>query len=105
MDDDQTRPPQVWEIETLCRGFLANAAAREWAISRVAPEEPTVDYRTGFSAGFQAGELTGVAVVLSLLTGESATTLVDEARARASVDAAFPVEFHLEETDSGTEAA
>ena len=84
------------EIEAMCRSLLSNAAARDWAASRAAPEVPTVEYRTGFAAGHEAGEVAALALVVSMLSGESATALVDEARSRAAVDAAFPFELHFE---------
>ena len=93
------------ELEDLCRGLLHNAAAREWAASRVAPEAPSADYLTGFAAGWEGGELGAMALVLSMITGESATRLVEEARTQAAVDAAFPFELHVEMAQGDEEAA
>ena len=94
------------EIEDLCRGLLANAAARQWAASKVQPEAPSADYVTGFAAGVETGEVQALSLVLRMLTGESPTRLAEEARSQAAVDAAFPFEVHIVATDAeGTEAA
>ena len=93
------------ELEGLCRGLLLNAAARRWAASRVEPEAPSAEYLTGFAAGWEGGEMAALALVLSLITEESATALVEEARTQAAVDAAFPFELHIEMEPSDEEAA
>ncbi|MGH9224668.1 MAG: hypothetical protein ACRD2W_13025 [Acidimicrobiales bacterium] len=93
------------ELEALCRGLLLNAAARRWAASGVEPEPPSAEYLTGFAAGWEGGEMAALALVISLITEESATRLVEEARAQASVDAVFPFELHIEVTPADEEAA
>ena len=80
----------------LCRGMLQNAAARQLVFSRVEPEEASADYLAGFAAGWEAGHVAALALTLSLLTGESSSALVEDARARAAVELAFPFELHLE---------
>ena len=85
------------EMEAVLRGLLLNAAAREWVASRVAPEAPSPEYQTGYAAGWEGGELAALALVIALLTDESATTLVEEARAHAAVETSFPFELHVEE--------
>ena len=85
------------EIEALCRGLLHNAAARQWAASRVEPETPSADYLTGFAAGWEGGEVAALALIISLITEQSATRLVEEARAQAAVDTAFPFELHIDD--------
>ena len=96
------------EIEAQLRGFLHNAAARQWAVSQVDPEHPSADYLTGFGAGWEAGQVAALALALSLLTGGSVAEIVDDVRAQAAVDAAFPFELHVlsdEADDGGEEAA
>lgn len=80
----------------LCRGLLHNAAARQLALSRAEPEAPSAEYLTGFGAGWEAGHVAGMALALSVLTGESPTALVEDARAQAAVDLSFPFEVHFE---------
>lgn len=80
----------------LCRGLLQNAAARQLVFSRVEPEAPSADYLTGFGAGWEAGHVSALALALSVLTGESPAALVEDARARGSVDLAFPFDLHIE---------
>lgn len=80
----------------VCRGLLQNAAARQLALSRVEPEAPSADYLTGFGAGWEAGQVAGMALALSVLTGESATALVEDARAQAAVDLSFPFDVQFE---------
>ncbi|HEX7277540.1 MAG TPA: hypothetical protein VF244_09220 [Acidimicrobiales bacterium] len=79
--------------EDLARGFLLNAAARSNASSSVAPEAPTADYLHGFADGWEAGQVAAIALILSTTTGESPTTLIDEATAQAAVDSAFPFDL------------
>ena len=92
------------ELEGLARGLLHNAAARQWAASRAEPEVKSAEYLTGFAAGHEAGEVAAMALIVSLLSGESATALIDEVRAQAAVDAAFPFDLEIEFT-SDDEAA
>ena len=94
------------EIEAQLRGFLLNAAARHWAVSQVDPEQPSPDYLTGFGAGWEAGQVAALALALATLTGGSVTEMVEDARAHAAVDAAFPFELHiLSDGGEGEEAA
>jgi hypothetical protein len=90
------------EIVELLRSMLHNAAAREWAASKAAPATPSPEYLTGYAAGWEGGELAALALAVSAVSGETATSLVEEARARAAVDSAFP--FDLVVQDSGAEA-
>jgi len=86
------------DIESLCRGFLQNAAARQWAVARVSPEAPGAEYLTGFGAGWEAGHVAALALVVAMLSGASVTELIEEADAQAAVESAFP--FDLVITDS-----
>ena len=85
------------DVEALCRAFLQNVAARHRVVARAAPEQPSADYLTGFGEGREAGELSAFALMLSVITGESATALLEEAQSRAAVDAAFPFELHIDD--------
>jgi len=87
------------DIESLCRGFLQNAAARQWAVARVAPEAPTVDYLAGFGDGWEAGHVEAFALVVSMLSGESMTTLIEDAGAQSAVESMFPFDLAIEFTD------
>lgn len=93
------------EMEAQLRGFLLNAAARQWAVSQVDPESPSVDYRTGFGAGWEAGQVAALALVMSMLTGDSVADIVEDARTQAAVDAAFPFELHVVAHDEDEEEA
>jgi len=93
------------EIEAQLRGFLLNAAARQWAVSQVDPEHQSVDYLTGFGAGWEAGQVAALALVMSMLTGGSVTEIVEDARTQAAVDAAFPFELHVLAHDADEEEA
>ena len=84
------------EIEALCRGFLQNATARQSVVAGVQPEEPSADYLAGFSAGLDAGHVAALALALSVITGESPTALIEDAKSRAAVDSTFPFELFLE---------
>jgi hypothetical protein len=88
------------DIESLCRGFLQNAAARHWAVSRVAPEAPTAEYLTGFGAGWEAGHVAALALVVGMLSGESITGLIEEADSQAAIESAFPFDLIVEAHDS-----
>lgn len=88
-------------VESIVRSFLANAAARLWAAQRAGPEDPSVDYRTGFAAGKEAGEVGALALVLAELTGESVTALIEVAQAQAAVESAMPFELRLEVIEGG----
>ena len=68
------------EAEALCRGFLENAAARQSVVASVAPEEPSADYLAGFSAGFDSGQVAALALAVGVMTGESPTALIQDAR-------------------------
>jgi hypothetical protein len=97
----------VTEVEALCRGFLQNAAARQAIVSRVGPEEPSADFLSGFGAGWEAGQVAALALALSVLTGESATALIEDAQSQAAVDSAFPFEVYFDEaiTQAGVKAS
>lgn len=84
------------DLEAMVRAFLHNAAGRHWAASRAEPETPSVDYRTGYADGREAGQVSALALVVSSITGESATALVEEAMVQAAVDSALPFDLHLE---------
>ena len=84
------------EAEALCRGFLQNAAARQSVVARVGPEEPSADYLAGFSAGLDSGYVAALALALGAMTGESPTTLIEDAQSQAAVDSAFPFELYIE---------
>ncbi len=88
------------DIEGMCRGFLQNAAARHWAVAQVAPEAPTAEYLTGFGDGWEAGHVAALALVISVLTGESITALIEEAGAQAAVETAFPFDLVVEATEA-----
>ncbi|MEA2827556.1 MAG: hypothetical protein QOG43_1995 [Actinomycetota bacterium] len=94
MDDQQG------VIESMCRGFLQNAAARQWAVALVAPEAPTVEYLTGYGDGWEAGHVAALALVVSMISGESMTDLLDDAGSRASVEAAFPFDMIIIDADA-----
>ncbi len=94
------------ETEAQLRGFLLNAASRQRAVSQVDPERPSADYLTGFGAGWEAGQVAALALALSTFTGGSVSEIVEDARAHAAVEAAFPFELHiLAEGDDGEAAA
>ncbi|MGH9179779.1 MAG: hypothetical protein ACRD0N_14650 [Acidimicrobiales bacterium] len=84
------------ELESVVGAFLHNAAARSLAAERAAPASPSVDYRTGFSAGKEAGELGALALILAELTGASVESIIEEARAGAAVEAALPFDLRVE---------
>lgn len=85
------------EAEALCRGLLQNAAARQAVVARVDPEAPTADYRTGFGAGWEAGQVAALALAVAAISGESPTAILEDARSQAAVDLAFPFELYVEE--------
>jgi hypothetical protein len=91
------------DIESLCRGFLQNAAARHWAVAQVAPEAPTVDYLTGFGDGWEAGHVEAFALVVSMMSGESMTDLMNDAGSRAAIESAFPFDMIIVDGDSGAD--
>jgi len=86
------------DIEALCRGFLQNAAARRWAVSLVAPPSPSADYLAGYGDGWEAGQVAGLALALSVIIGGSPTTLIEHALAGAAVDTTFPFDLFVEPT-------
>ena len=86
------------DAEALCRGFLQNATARQTIVARAAPEEPSADYLAGFIAGREAGEVAGLALALSILSGESPTALIADAQGQAAMDITFPFELHVDFT-------
>lgn len=88
------------DIESLCRGFLQNAAARHGAIAQVAPEAPTAEYLTGYGDGWEAGHVAALALVVTLISGDSMTELIGEAGTRAAVEAAFPFDLVVEAAEA-----
>ena len=88
------------DIESLCRAFLQNAAARQWATAGVAPEAPTADYLTGFGDGWEAGHVAAFALVVGMISGDSMTGLIEEAGARAAIESTFPFDLLVEPTES-----
>jgi len=86
----------VTDVEALCRGFLQNAAARQAVVARVAPEVITAEYRTGYGAGWEAGQVAGLALAVSIISGQALSAVLDEATAGASVDAMFPFDLHVD---------
>jgi hypothetical protein len=88
-----TMDEAVVDIESMCRGFLQNAAARQWAVAQVAPEAPTVEYLTGYGDGWEAGHVAALALVVSMISGDSMTDLLDDAGSRAAVESAFPFDL------------
>jgi len=82
-------------VEAFCRSMLHTAAARRQAAATVEPEAPSVDYRTGFAAGREAGEMATLALAVSALTGESPTGWSPRRRSTA----VFPVELHAVGSD------
>jgi hypothetical protein len=66
-------------------------------VSRVAPEEPSADYLTGFGAGFEAGQVAALALAVAVISGESPTALIEDAASAAAVDLSFPFELFVEE--------
>ena len=86
---------ELEEIEIICRGILQKTMSRANTISQISPEAPSADYLTGHGAGHIEGQAAVAALVLSLLKGESATQILEEARSAAAVDAAFPFDLHM----------
>jgi hypothetical protein len=87
------------EIENICRGILHKSTAREFSVSQTAPEMPSADYLTGLAAGRLDGQATVAALVISMVTGESATQILEDARAQAAVENAFPFDLHIEPSE------
>lgn len=83
------------EAESMCRGFLQNVATRRSVVASVGPEEPSADYLAGFSAGFDSGQVAGLALAVAVMSGESPTALIEDAHSQAAVDSALPFELHL----------
>jgi hypothetical protein len=81
------------DIESMCRGFLQNAAARQWAVAKAAPEAPTAEYLTGFGDGWEAGHVAALALVVGMMSGESITGLIEEAGSQAAIGATFPFDM------------
>jgi len=84
------------EIEMMCRSVLQRAGAREYTMSQAAPEAPSVDFRSGYSEGQLTGQLNIAALILAIVTGESPTKILEEARAQAQVENAFPFDLHID---------
>lgn len=87
------------DIEDVLRSMLHRAAGREYAVSQAAPDAPSAEYLTGFAAGELTGTASTAALILGLLIEESPTKILEEARAEAAVDSAFPFELHIEPTE------
>jgi hypothetical protein len=87
------------EITMMCRSILQRAGAREYTMSQAAPEVQSVDFRSGYAEGQLAGQLTTAALMLALATGESPSKVLEEARAQAKVENAFPFDLHMENID------
>ena len=85
------------EVEALCRGFLQNLTARQSVAARAEPEVPSAEYLAGFSAGWDAGQVAALALALGVLSGESPTAIIEDARSQAAVDLAFPFELYVED--------
>jgi len=83
------------EVEMMCRSILQRAGAREYTLSQSAPEVPTVDYRSGVAEGQLTGQMTTAALMLGLVTGESPTKILEEARVQAQVERDFPFDLHM----------
>jgi len=88
------------EITMMCRSILQRAGAREYTLSQAAPEVQSVDFRSGYAEGQLAGQLTTAALMLALATGESPSKVLDDARAQAKVENAFPFDLHMDTIDS-----
>ena len=86
---------ELEEIEIMCRGILQKTMARTNTLSQIAPDVPSADYLSGHSAGHLEGQAAVASLVLSLVKGESATQILEEARSAAAVDAAFPFDLHM----------
>ena len=86
---------ELEEIEIICRGILQKTMARANTLSQISPEAPSADYLSGHGAGHIEGQAAVAAMVLSLVKGESATQILEEARSAAAVDAAFPFDLHM----------
>jgi len=84
------------EIEMMCRSILQRAGAREYTMSQAAPEVQSVDFKSGFAEGQLTGQLTTAALMLGLLKGESPSKILDDARAQAKIDNAFPFDLHMQ---------
>jgi hypothetical protein len=89
----------VTPAEALTRGFLSNAAARHLAVASVAPEAPSGDYLAGYGDGWEAGHVAALALAVSVLSGESPSTLIDEAASQAAVETAYPFDLVMTSTD------
>jgi hypothetical protein len=87
------------EIEMMCRSILQRAGAREYTMSQSAPEVQSVDFRSGYAEGQLTGQLTTAALMLGIATGESPGKILDEARAQAQVENAFPFDLHIDQVD------
>jgi hypothetical protein len=87
------------EITMLCRSILQRAGAREYTMSQAAPEVQSVDFRSGYAEGQLAGQLTTAALMLGLATGESPSKILDDARAQAQVENAFPFDLHIDDAN------
>ncbi len=88
------------EIEMMCRSILQRAGAREFTLSQSAPEVQNVDYRNGYAEGHLVGQLATAAIMLGLATGESPSKILDETRAQAQIENAFPFDLHMRDVNA-----
>jgi hypothetical protein len=84
------------EVESQCRAFLQNAAARHRAMRATEPEEPSADYLSGFRGGYEAGYLAALALAVSMMGGESPGEIIEQAEAQVALDVAFPFTLDVE---------
>ncbi len=91
-------------VEAIIEGFLLNALSTQRAGLTVAPDGPqgpSVEWRTGFRAGQESGEVTGLITALSVFTGESPKFIAERLRFEADMAHDFPFTVHVD----GVEAA
>lgn len=94
---------EIGGIESIVRGMLHRAVGREYTVSQAAPEAASAEYLTGFAAGELTGTASTAALVLGMLTDESPTKILEEARAQAAVENAFPFDLHIEASEQDGE--
>ena len=68
------------DVAALYRGLRQRAAARQRVFSRAEPEGSSADYRAGFGAGCESGYVSALALALSIITGASHTSLIEDTR-------------------------
>ncbi len=77
----------------MLRSLLEAAAAKFLPVSICASLEPSVDYVTGHADGRLYGEVLGLALALSLLTGGSPTEIVESALLQVQINSGIPFEL------------